>query len=99
MPGPSIFTTNTNFQSQSKVLKAVYSKENKEAPPLYPMLFNNYDNEPARSFMTFLPVTNMGTFFQKNEGAAPAFDNLSESTVSTYNFQTYALAYKLTEEA
>jgi Mu-like prophage major head subunit gpT len=99
MPGPSIFTTNTNFQSQSKVLKAVYSKENKEAPPLYPMLFNDYDNEAARSFMTFLPVTNMGTFSQKNEGAPPAFDNLSESIASTFNFQTYALAYKLTEEA
>lgn len=96
---PSLHLTNTNFQSQSKVLKGIYSNENREAPPHFPKVFNIYDNEPARSFMTFLPITNLGPLAQKNEGAAPLFDALAEGDSSTFNFQTYSLAYKITEEA
>jgi len=91
--------TSTFFQSNSKVLKAVYVHNVKKAPPLYQEVFNALDVDMKRPFATFQPINELSTLAVKPEGANPAFDQASEGIPVTFLYQTFALAYKITEEA
>lgn len=91
--------TSTYFQANSKVLKKVYIKTAEKVPVLYPEVFNVVDNDMKRPFMTYLPIVGLGTMALKPEGAAALFDQSFEGVATTFNFLTYALAYKITEEA
>jgi|SRR5271166_1438955 len=95
----AIHSTSTYFQAASKVLRRVFIKTAKEVPVLYSHIFNIEQNDTKRPFMTVLPIVGLGTLALKPEGAGPAFDQSFEGTATTFNFLTYALAYKITEEA
>lgn len=97
MAGP--INTSTFFQSNSKVLKAVYVQNIKKVPPLYQEVFNTLDVDMKRPFVTFQPIIEMGTLAVKPEGSNPAFDQAIEGIPTTFLYQTFALAYKITEEA
>ena len=92
-------STNTWFQANSKVIKQTFVKSAVEVPPQYPRIFNVTDNDTRRPFMTVLPIVELGTFALKPEGAAPAYDQAYEGIPTSFNFLTYSLAYKVTEEA
>lgn len=91
-------TTRTFFQSQTKVVKRVFLKTAAKVPVLYPQVFNIETPDMRRSFWTVLPIVGLGTFALKPEGAAPTFDQAFEGTPSTFNFATYSLGYRVTEE-
>ena len=97
MAGP--INTSTFFQSNSKVLKAVYVQNMKKVPAVYQEVFNTLDVDMKRPFATFQPIIEMGTLAVKQEGANPAFDQPIEGIPTTFLYQTFALAYKITEEA
>jgi hypothetical protein len=97
MAGP--INTSTFFQSNSKVLKAVYVQNIKKVPPLYQEIFNTLDVDMKRPFYTALPIIELGPLAVKTEGQSPVFDQAFEGIPTTFLYQTFALAYKITEEA
>lgn len=94
-----VINTSTFFQGNTKILKAVFVKNSKKVSPLYKEVFNELDVDMKRPFATYLPIVEMGTMAVKPEGANPAFDQAIEGIPVTFLYQTFALAYKITEEA
>lgn len=92
-------TTNTFYQAATKVVKATFIKNANKVKPLYTEVFAASSNDSKRPFMTVLPIVELGTMSLKPEGSTPVFDQAYEGTATTFNFLTYALAYKITEEA
>ena len=90
--------TNTFFQAASKVLKKTFTNSAVDVPVLWDGIFNTYEPDMKRPFMTFLPIIPLTTWGVKPEGGSPLYDQASEGTAYTMNYTTYALAYKITEE-
>lgn len=98
MPG-GIVTTRTSFNAQTKVLQRVVSHRAKEVPPLYPLVFQEVDNDAKRSFLDVGSYAEMGLLQQKNEGSAPASDQPFELIPTHFEFYTYALMASVSREA
>lgn len=96
---PGTITTSSFFQSASKVVKRVFLKTAEKVPVLYTDVFNIVTPDMKRPFWTVLPIIGTGPFSLKPEGSSPTFDQAFEGTPTTFNFVTYALGYKVTEEA
>lgn len=93
-----IHSTNTNVQSQTKNLQKIYWKTYMKAPPMFEEVFNTPNWPTNRSFATTMPLIGLGYYGLKPEGAPPKYDAMAEGTPTTFNFTTYSLAYKITEE-
>jgi len=91
--------TSSFFQAATKVVKRVFIKTAVKVPVLYPEIFNIVTPDMKRPFWTVLPIIGTGPFTLKPEGSAPAYDQALEGTPTTFNFVTYSLAYRVTEEA
>jgi Mu-like prophage major head subunit gpT len=92
-------TTRQFFQSQTKTVHRTYSRGADETPVDFTRLFNDYENDMKRSFMTFIPYIGLGTFQLRTEGSPPVVDSASEGTPTTVNFASYSLGYTITKEA
>src|SRR2546427_10581624 len=91
--------TGTFFQAATKVVKRVFLKTAAKVPVLYKDIFNIVTPDMKRPFWTVLPIIGLGPFSLKVEGSSPVFDQGFEGTPTTFNFVTYSMAYKVTEEA
>jgi hypothetical protein len=68
----------------------------------YPELWRNIyaiSNESNRAYVEDVLMTGMGAAPVKAEGAATAYDDMAESYVARYLFETVSLAAAITEEA
>src|ERR1700687_3749959 len=97
MAGP--MDTRTFFASQTKVVQKTYTRGMLETPSMFPNIFNDYDNDALRSYMTFVPLAGLCTMQLKTEGSVPVVDQAQEGIPSTFNFSSYALGYTYTKEA
>lgn len=96
MPAPGIMFSNEALQSASKILQKVYAKTEMEVVRDYQRVFNDYPNDPQRSFFQILALRNLGLLQLLPEGSAPALDSMQEGELATFNLVDYALAYGLT---
>lgn len=92
-------TTRQLFQSQTKLVHKTYSRGMEEVPSDFPRLYNDYENDMKRSFMTFQPYIGFGVLQLRTEGTDPVLDSMSEGPPTTVNFATYSLGYSITKEA
>src|ERR1022692_43597 len=97
MAGP--MNTKTFFQSQTKVVQKTYTRGMQEVPSLFSELFNDYENDMKRSYMTLIPYAPLGQAQLKTEGTVPAYDQAIEGPPTTVTFSTYGLGYTYTKEA
>jgi hypothetical protein len=91
--------TRTSEYAQTRVLQKIVSHRAVETPPFYPNVYQEIGNDPRRSFMDVGSYAELGTFMQKNEGDAPAFDQPFELIPTHFEFYTYSLASSVTREA
>ena len=77
---------------QRMVLQKIVSHRAQEVPPFYPTVMAEVDNDPKRSFMDIGSYAELGLFQQKDELAAPAYDQPIELIPAHFEFYTYSLA-------
>jgi hypothetical protein len=94
-----VIDTRTSRLSQRMVLQRIVSHRAQEVPPRYTKFMREIDNDPKRSFFDIGAYAELGTFQEKAEGAAPAYDQPFELIPAHFDFTTYALAASVTREA
>lgn len=95
----AIHNTGTFFQSSTKIVRKIYAKVAVKVKPLYQEIFATVPDEDGRSYFTYQPIVELGTFANLIEGGIPALDQSYEGTPTTFNFVTYALMYEITDDA
>lgn len=89
----------TFYKSTVMTLKGVYSASYDSVPEKYPLIFNKFEADAKRPFLTMLSYYGFGTFALRPEGQAPAIDQGGEGQAYTINYLSWALSYILTKEA
>lgn len=93
-------STNTSIQAQTKQIDRTYLSETNAVPAQYKTIIPDLPvDDPRRRYIQYLPYAGLGSFQEKIEGAAPAFDAPFEMIPTQAVFNTYALAAMMTEES
>ncbi len=92
-------STRTSYLASRMVLQKIVSHRAEEVPPFYPRIMSEVGNDPERAFFDIGAYAELGYFQQKDEGAAPAFDQPFELIPSHFEFNTFSLAAAVTREA
>lgn len=94
-----LYFSNQSFESSSKILTKVYDKQNEKTKPQYPVVFNDYPNDPQRGFMTYLALRGMSLAAIMPEGQAPQLQQMSEGESQGFNLVDYGLGYAVTKKS
>ena len=97
-----IFFSNEAFESASKIITKVYSKQGVKVKPQYPVVLNDYSGEvdPQRKFVSFLALRGMNLAALFSEDEVPVLQQpVTEGESQTADLSQYGLGYAITRKA